>query len=124
MSLTKSEKSKSEKNLYTLKFSVDGETFAKAVSDAFRKKAKNLTIPGFRRGKAPRTVIEKMYGKGFFYEDAFNAVLPAAWEEAPTTSSARARDSFRCRIQATARNAPWCSTRVRRSAYGMRTTVR
>lgn len=82
MSLTKSEKSKSEKNLYTLEFSVDGETFAKAVSDAFHKKAKNLTVPGFRRGKAPRTVIEKMYGKGFFYEDAFNAVLPAAWEEA------------------------------------------
>lgn len=82
MSLIKSEKSKNEKNAYSLEFSVDKETFAKAVSNAYHKQAGKITVPGFRRGKAPRAVIEKMYGKGFFYEDAFNEVLPAAWEEA------------------------------------------
>ncbi len=82
MSLLKSEKSKSEKNSYTLEFSVDKETFAKAVSNAYHKQVAKINIPGFRRGKAPRSVIEKLYGKGFFYEDAFNEVLPAAWEDA------------------------------------------
>lgn len=86
MSLLKSEKSKKEKNVYTLQFSVDQETFAKAVSNAYHKKVAKINVPGFRRGKAPRTVIEKMYGKGFFYEDAFNDVLPAAWEEASQAS--------------------------------------
>ncbi|MBE6530352.1 MAG: trigger factor [Ruminococcaceae bacterium] len=86
MSLIKSEKSKKEKNVYTLEFSVDQETFAKAVSNAYHKKVANINVPGFRRGKAPRAVIEKMYGKGFFYEDAFNDVLPAAWEEASKAS--------------------------------------
>ena len=80
MSLLKSQKGK--KSEYTLEFSVPAETFEKAVTDAFHKKAKNITIPGFRKGKAPRSVIEKMYGKGFFYEDAINAVLPSAFDEA------------------------------------------
>ena len=86
MSLIKSEKSKNEKNVYTLEFSVDKETFAKAVSNAYHKQAGKITVPGFRRGKAPRAVIEKMYGKGFFYEDAFNEVLPDAWEDALNAS--------------------------------------
>lgn len=80
MSLIKAEKT--EKNLYTLEFSVDQTTFAAAVENAYRKKVKKINIPGFRPGKAPRHVIEKMYGKGFFYEDAFNEVLPEAYEEA------------------------------------------
>ncbi len=80
MSLNKSEKT--EKNRYTLEFSVDKETFEKAVSTVYRKKAAGITVPGFRKGKAPRSVIEKMYGKGFFYEDAINDVLPDAFDAA------------------------------------------
>lgn len=80
MNLVKSEKT--DKGVWTLQFSVDKDTFAKAVSDAFRRKSGKITVPGFRKGKAPRAVIEKMYGKGYFYEDAFNAVLPDAFEEA------------------------------------------
>ena len=80
MSLIKSEKT--EKNVYTLEFSVDKDTFGKAVSNAYHKQVGKITVPGFRKGKAPRSIIEKMYGKGFFYEDAFNEVLPGAFDEA------------------------------------------
>ncbi len=80
MSLIKSEKT--EKSVYTLEFSVDKETFSKAVSNAYRKQVGKITVPGFRKGKAPRSVIEKMYGKGFFYEDAINEVLPDAFDAA------------------------------------------
>jgi len=80
MSLIKCEKT--EKSVYTLEFSVDKDTFAKAVSNAYRKQVGKITVPGFRKGKAPRSVIEKMYGKGFFYEDAINEVLPDAFDAA------------------------------------------
>lgn len=80
MNLIKSEKT--DKGVWTLQFSVDKDTFAKAVSDSFRKNSGKITVTGFRKGKAPRAVVEKMYGKGYFYEDAFNAVLPAAFDEA------------------------------------------
>ena len=80
MSLIKSEKT--EKSVYTLEFSVDKDTFEKAVSNAYRKQVGKISVPGFRKGKAPRSVIEKMYGKGFFYEDAINEVLPDAFDAA------------------------------------------
>ena len=80
MSLIKSEKT--DKSVYTLEFSVDKETFDKAVSNAYRKQVGKISVPGFRKGKAPRSVIEKMYGKGFFYEDAINEVLPDAFDAA------------------------------------------
>ena len=80
MSLIKSEMT--EKSVYKLEFSVDKETFDKAVSNAYRKQVGKITVPGFRKGKAPRSVIEKMYGKGFFYEDAINEVLPDAFDAA------------------------------------------
>ena len=80
MSLITAEKT--EKNMYTLEFSVDKAKFDQAVNNAYRKQVKKINIPGFRPGKAPRHIIEKMYGKGFFYEDAFNEVLPEAYEDA------------------------------------------
>ena len=84
MSLTKSEVI--EKNRYELQFSVDKATFDKAVDKVYRKQVKNMTIPGFRKGKAPKSVIEKMYGAGVFYEDAINDVLPEAYTAALTES--------------------------------------
>ena len=80
MSLTKSEVI--EKNRYELQFSIDKATFDKAVSAVYRKQVKNMNVPGFRKGKAPRSVIEKMYGAGVFYEDAINDLLPEAFTEA------------------------------------------
>ena len=80
MSLTKCEVI--EKNRYELQFSVDKETFDKAINAVYRKQVKNITIPGFRKGKAPKAMIEKMYGKGVFYEDAINDLLPEAFSAA------------------------------------------
>ncbi len=80
MSLTKSEVI--EKNRYELQFSVDKATFDAAVSAVYRKQVKNISVPGFRKGKAPRSIIEKMYGTGVFYEDAINDLIPDAYTEA------------------------------------------
>ncbi len=71
-----------EKNQKVLEFSVDKATFDAAVDKAYKKNVSKINIPGFRRGKAPKSMIEKMYGKGFFYEDAINDILPAAYEAA------------------------------------------
>ena len=75
-----------EKNRYELTFDVARSIFEEAVSKVFRKQAKRIMIPGFRRGKAPRSIIEKMYGKGVFHEDAINEVLPDAYEDAAKAS--------------------------------------
>ena len=68
-----------EKNLHELKIGIDAETFAAAVSKVYKKQVKNITVPGFRKGKAPRSIIEKMYGKGVFYEDAINDLIPQVY---------------------------------------------
>ncbi len=73
---------KIEKNLYELKIGIDAETFNAAVSRVYKKQAKNITVPGFRKGKAPRSIIEKMYGEGVFYEDAINDLIPEVYTEA------------------------------------------
>lgn len=80
MSLIKSEKT--EKSAVALEFSVDKATFEAAVNKVYRKQVKNINIPGFRKGKAPRSIVERMYGKGVFYEDAANELLPDAYEAA------------------------------------------
>ena len=80
MSLTKSEVI--EKNRYELQFSIDKATFDAAVTKVFQKKSKSIAIPGFRKGKAPRSIVEKMYGAGIFYEDAINDLIPEAYSEA------------------------------------------
>ena len=78
---------KKENSTVELVIEVSAEAFDAAVEKAYRKNKGNISVPGFRKGKAPRAIIEKMYGKGFFYEDAINAVLPDAFEEALKASS-------------------------------------
>jgi len=80
MNLVKSEVI--EKNRYELQFSIDKETFDKETVAVYRKQVKNINVPGFRKGKAPKAIIEKMYGSGIFYEDAINNLLPDAFEAA------------------------------------------
>ena len=71
-----------EDKTVSLEITVDAQAFAKALDASFRKNSKKMQVPGFRRGKAPRKMIEKMYGTGFFYEDAVNATYPEAYEAA------------------------------------------
>ena len=77
---------KIEENVWELEVSVDGETFMNAVNKAYLQQRKKINVPGFRKGKAPRAFIEKMYGEAVFYEDALEIVYPdavtAAIEEA------------------------------------------
>ena len=80
MSLIKKELT--EKSGYTLEFSVSKEIYAKAELEAYKKNVKSINVPGFRRGKAPMHIIKTMYGKDVFFEDAINACIPEAFEEA------------------------------------------
>ncbi len=70
---------KKEDNLVSLKFTISAEDFEKAVTKAFNKNKNKFSIPGFRKGKVPRKIIEKHYGEGVFYEDALNIALPDAY---------------------------------------------
>ena len=80
MSLKSSEKI--ETNVYQLEVSVDGATFDAACTKAFNKVRKQISVPGFRKGKATRGMVERFYGEGAFYEDAFELVFPEAVEAA------------------------------------------
>ena len=71
-----------EKNMAKLTIEASAEDFEKAVQAAYQKNKNKITIPGFRKGKAPRAMIEKMYGAGIFYEDAANALIPEAYSKA------------------------------------------
>lgn len=75
-------KNKPTGNQVELEIAIDKESFDKATQAAYRKNVAKMNVPGFRRGKAPRSVVEKMYGKAVFYDDAINALLPGAYEEA------------------------------------------
>jgi trigger factor len=73
---------KKENSQVTLKVAVSEEAFQKAVQQAYNKSKSKFSIPGFRKGKAPKGIIEKHYGKGVFFEDAINALLPEYYEKA------------------------------------------
>ena len=73
---------KLEKSMVELQFSIDAETFKAAVNNAFKREGKKYAIPGFRKGKVPRHMIEKMYGSDIFHYDAVNDLFPEAYEAA------------------------------------------
>lgn len=71
-----------EANKFELEITVDGEVFKNAVNKVYKKQVKNINIPGFRKGKAPKHIIEKMYGKEVFYDDAMQDCYPEALDSA------------------------------------------
>lgn len=73
---------KLEKNMAKLTIEVSADELEKAIQKAYQKNKNKISVPGFRKGKVPRQIIEKMYGKEVFYEDAANALIPDAYEKA------------------------------------------
>lgn len=73
---------KLEKNMAKLTIETDASAFEKAVEKAYQRQKNRINIPGFRRGKAPRQLVEKMYGKEVFFEDAANILIPDAYDQA------------------------------------------
>ena len=73
---------KLEKNMAKLTVEVSAEDFKAAIKKAFNKNKNRFSIPGFRKGKAPQAMIEKMYGEGVFYEDAADEAINASYAEA------------------------------------------
>ena len=78
----KAELVKKERNKVTLKITVDNNKFEEAVNKAYNKTKGKYNIPGFRKGKAPKVVIETQYGKGVFYNDAIDMLFPEVYPEA------------------------------------------
>ena len=70
-----------EKNMAKLTIEVPASEFEKALQSAYNKQKKSISVPGFRKGKVPRQMVEKMYGPEIFYEDAANELIPTAYEE-------------------------------------------
>ena len=77
---------KLEKNMAKLTIEVSAEEFEKGIQAAYLKEKGKISLPGFRKGKAPRKMIEKMYGVGVFYEEAANNVMPMAYSNAAKES--------------------------------------
>lgn len=75
-----------EKNQRELTLHIDKEAFDAEVMKVYRKQAKNITVPGFRRGKAPKHIIEKMYGEAVFHADALDNLFPEVYEAAVAES--------------------------------------
>ena len=75
-----------EHNMVKLTVTVPADDFSKALTQAYNRNKKNISIPGFRKGHAPQQLIEKMYGTGVFYEDAANILIPQTYpDEAEST---------------------------------------
>ncbi len=72
---------KKEKNMAVITIEVSADELAKAIDKAYNKNKGKISVPGFRQGKVPKAMIEKMYGKAFFYEDAANILIPEAYEK-------------------------------------------
>ena len=73
---------KLEGNMAKLTIEATAEELEQAIEKAYQKNKKKLSVPGFRKGKVPRKMIEQMYGKGVFYEDAANELIPSAYAKA------------------------------------------
>lgn len=77
---------KNENNTAKVVLEVEKDQFQTALDKAYRKVKNTIYIPGFRKGKAPRKIVEGMYGANVFYEDAINLIFPEIWEQATTES--------------------------------------
>ena len=73
---------KTEKNVATIRVTVPVATFEKAITAAYNKSKGKFEVPGFRKGKVPKNIIEKQYGESIFFEEALDIILPEAYSNA------------------------------------------
>ncbi len=90
---------KKEKNIVTLEFTVSQEEFEKAVNKAYLKAKNSISVQGFRKGKAPRHIIEKKYGKSIFYDDALDFAIQEEYPKAVTEHKLDVIDSPKINIE-------------------------
>ncbi len=103
---------KLEKNTAKLTIEVEAEEFEKAIQQAFLKEKKNFAVPGFRKGKVPRQLIEKMYGPQIFYEDAADIVLQSSYPKAAEESGLEILSRPSVEIVQVEKGKPFCYTAV------------
>ncbi|MFD1418237.1 trigger factor [Companilactobacillus keshanensis] len=103
----KAEFTKKEKNTGELKFEIDQDTIKKGLDTAFDRVKKNLNVPGFRKGRVPRQIFNRMYGEEALYEDALNAVLPEAYDKAVSEASVEPVDQPQISVDSMEKDEPW-----------------
>ncbi|MCH4008387.1 trigger factor [Companilactobacillus sp.] len=98
---------KKEKNTGELKFEIDQDTIKKGLDTAFNRVKKNLNVPGFRKGRVPRQIFNRMYGEEALYEDALNAVLPDAYQKAVDDAKVDPVDQPQITVESMEKDKPW-----------------
>ena len=101
---------KLEKSRVALTVEVDAATFEAAIEKAYRKVRNQINVPGFRKGKAPRKMIENLYGVGVFYDEAINIAMPEAYAAAADTAEKAAAAT--AGMRAAAGRAKWLGERA------------
>lgn len=98
---------KKEKNTGELKFEIDQDTIKQGLDTAFNRVKKNLNVPGFRKGKVPRQIFNRMYGEEALYEDALNSVLPEAYQKAIDDTKVDPVDQPQINVESMEKGKPW-----------------
>jgi len=106
----KAEFTKKENNTGELKFEIDQDTIKQGLDTAFNRVKKSLNVPGFRKGRVPRQIFNRMYGEEALYEDALNAVLPTAYEKAVTDTKVEPVDQPQISVDSMEKDQPWAIT--------------
>ncbi|MDR4933785.1 trigger factor [Companilactobacillus paralimentarius] len=101
---------KKENNTGELKFEIDQDTIKKGLDTAFNRVKKSLNVPGFRKGRVPRQIFNRMYGEEALYEDALNAVLPDAYQSAVDETKVEPVDQPQISVESMEKDKPWAIT--------------
>ena len=103
---------KKENNTGELKFEIDQDTIKQGLDTAFNRVKKSLNVPGFRKGRVPRQIFNRMYGEEALYEDALNAVLPTAYQNAVDETKVEPVDQPQINVESMEKGQPWAITAV------------
>jgi len=103
---------KKENNTGELKFEIDQDTIKQGLDTAFNRVKKSLNVPGFRKGRVPHQIFNRMYGEEALYEDALNDVLPTAYQNAVDETKVEPVDQPQINVESMEKGQPWAITAV------------